>query len=173
MKTQLGLLVILSLIIGCLSANQEIFAENAERREYHGADSVFQAEGIAIFWAILKGEDDEHSLVYIHLIRMDDAAKSFQKYGVLAVDPFSKEEKWIFEGKNFDEKNLLKLNRASFRDMMERRFFFYKSDEHSTARKPDMIVYYLSIPDTSPEFLEEHQIEEYFEGARKRLETKE
>jgi hypothetical protein len=93
----------------------------------------------------------------------------FQKYSVLAVDPFSKEEKWVFEGKEFQKKNLLKLNRASFRDMMERRFFFYKTDKNYKDKKPDMVVYYLSIPDTAPEFLEERQLEEYFRDAITRL----
>ena len=130
MRKQLCLILMLGSIIGGVFGNHQILAADTENHEYHGADSVFQAEGIAIFWAILKGKDDEHSLVYINLIRVDAPNKSFQKYSLLAVDPFSQDEKWVFQGKKFDKQNLLKLNRASFRDMMERRFFFYKSTEH-------------------------------------------
>ena len=166
MKKRIFLILILLLLIGNILGNQIVWAEE---HEYHGADSVFQAEGIAIFWAILKGSDDESSLVYINIIVTDDNGGKFVKFSVLALDPFSKEEKWVFEGKKFEKKNLLTLNRASFRDMMERRFFFYTTDKNYQDKKPDMVVYYLSIPDTAPEFLEESDLEDYFKDAVTRL----
>lgn len=166
MKNVVFLIVTLMFLIGGVLGSQIVYAEE---KEYHGADSVFQAEGIAIFWAILKGSDDESSLVYINIIVTDDNSKKATKFSVLAVDPFSKEEKWVFEGQEFQKKNLLTLNRASFRDMMERRFFFYKTDENYKDKKPEMVVYYLSIPDTAPEFLEESKLEEYFKDAITRL----
>ncbi|GAK55241.1 hypothetical protein U27_02073 [Candidatus Vecturithrix granuli] len=172
MKKYLCLLLTLGFAMIGFVGNQALFAETAEKHEYHGADSVFQAEGLAIFWAILKGADDEHSLVYIKLISTAEAGKPFQHYRVLAVNPFSKEEEWVTKGETFEEQNLLKLNRASFRNKTERRFFFYKSEEIEEDQKPDMTVYYQGIPDTAPEFLEETQIEQYFEGALIRLKKK-
>ncbi|MCP4404821.1 MAG: hypothetical protein GY801_46915 [bacterium] len=169
MKNVVFSIVTLVFLIGGVCGNQVIYAEE---KEYHGADSVFQAEGIAIFWGILKGSDDESSLVHINIIVTDDKAEKFAKFSVLAVDPFSKEEKWVSEGREFQQKNLLTLNRASFRDMMERRFFFYASEENYKDKKPDMLVYYLSIPDTAPEFLEERELEEYFKDAITRLKKK-
>ncbi len=166
MKKAVFLIVTLIVLIGSVRGNQVVCAEE---KEYHGADSVFQAEGIAIFWAILKGADDESSLVYINIIVTDANSDKFAKLSVLAVDPFSKEEQWVFEGQEFQQKNLLKLNRASFRDMMERRFFFYTSEENYKDKNPDMVVYYLSIPDTAPEFLKESELEEYFKDALARL----
>ncbi len=145
---------------------------NRRKARISWRDSVFQAEGLAIFWAILKGEDDEHSLVYIKLISTAAAQKPFQHYHVLAVNPFSKEEEWVIKGEKFAEQNLLKLNRAAFRNKMERRFFFYTSEKIEEDQKPDMIVYYQGIPDTAPEFLEETQIEQYFENALARLKKK-
>lgn len=172
MKKCLCVLFTLGFVMSALIGNPALFAETAEKHEYHGADSVFQAEGLAIFWAILKGEDDEHSLVYIKLISTAAAEKPFQHYHVLAVNPFSKEEEWVIKGENFAEQNLLKLNRAAFRNKMERRFFFYTSETVTEDQKPDMIVYYQGIPDTAPEFLEETQIEQYFENALARLKKK-
>ena len=170
MKKRIFLILILLLLIENVLGNHTVWAKE---HEYHGADSVFQAEGIAIFWAILKGSDDESSLVYINIIVTDDnGVDTFATFSVLAVDPFSKEEKWVFEGKEFQKENLLKLNRASFRDMMERRFFFYTTAEDYQDEKPHMVVYYLSIPDTAPEFLEESQLEEYFNDAIARLTKK-
>jgi hypothetical protein len=100
---------------------------------------------------------------------VDESSEKFAKFSVLAVDPFSKEEKWVCEGKKFQKQNLLTLNRASFKDMMERRFFLYTTEENYKEKKPDMVVYYLSIPDTAPEFLKTEDIEAYFNDARARL----
>lgn len=172
MKKCLCVLFTLGFVMSALIGNQALFAETAEKREYHGADSVFQAEGLAIFWAILKGEDDEHSLVYIKLISTAEAEKPFQHYRVLAVNPFSKEEEWVVKGQAFEAQNLLKLNRAAFRNKTERRFFFYTSEKIEEGQKPDMTVFYQSIPDTAPEFLEETQIEQYFKEALARLKKK-
>jgi hypothetical protein len=166
MKKRIFLIVILLLLIENIGGHHAVWSEE---QQYHGADSVFQAEGTAIFWAILKGSDDESSLVYIRIIVIDDDVDPFAKFSVLAVDPFSKDEQWVIEGKEFHKENVLTFNRASFRDMMERRFFFYTTDENYQDTKPDMLVYYLSIPDTAPEFLEESEIEDYFKDAVTRL----
>ncbi len=69
----------------------------------------------------------------------------------------------------FEKNNLIKLNRASFRNMMERRFFFYMKDVLAPDSSPDMTVYYMSIPDTAPEFLDESSLLSYFKGAKDRL----
>ena len=143
--------------------------DNKKDHAYHGADAIFQAEGIAIFWAILKGDDDEHSLVFINIVSTGKTASPFRKFRLQAMDPFSKEKKWVFRDKDFEQNNLIKLNRASFRNMMERRFFFYMKDEPALDSRPDMTVYYMSIPDTAPEFLDESGLLSYFKGAMARL----
>jgi hypothetical protein len=53
--------------------------------------------------------------------------------------------------------------------MMERRFFFFKKDEPALDSSPDMTVYYMSIPDTAPEFLNESGLLSYFKEAMARL----
>jgi len=143
--------------------------ENKKDLAYHGADAIFQTEGLAIFWAILKGDDDEHSLVYINIVTTGKTASPFHKLSLQAIDPFSKEKKWVFTDKVLEQNNLIKLNRASFRNMMERRFFFYMKDVPAPDSSPDMTVYYMSIPDTAPEFLDESSLLSYFKGAKDRL----
>ena len=49
------------------------------------------------------------------------------------------------------------------------RFFLYTTEENYKDKKPDMVVYYLSIPDTAPEFLKKSKLEEYFKDAIARL----
>ena len=55
---------------------------------------------------------------------------------------------------------------------MERTFFFYQSEkiEDYQSEIPGMIVYFLSVPDTAPEFLTLEKLKAYFKDAEKRLE---
>ena len=74
--------------------------------------------------------------------------------------------------KELKKENIIKLNRESFKEMMGRTFFFYQSEKIEDYRNeiPDMIVYYLSVPDTAPEFLTLEKLEAYFKEAEKWLE---
>jgi len=135
--------------------------------EFHGADSAFEREGITILWAILKGPTEESSWVYIKIV---NSGKSFfQIFSVEAVDPFSKEKEWVVKGKKFEKENLVRGVRTSFRDKTARKISFYRSTEAFQKENPDMAIYYLGIPDTSPEVLSEKEMEDYFEKAQERL----
>lgn len=136
-------------------------------REYHGADSVFEREGITIVWAILKGATEESSWVYIKII--NSVKTPFRIFSVEAVDPFSKEKEWVVKDKKLENENLIRSNRASFREKTGRRILFYRSTEAFEKENPDMAVYYLGVPDTSPEVLSEKGMEDYFEKAQERL----
>jgi hypothetical protein len=135
--------------------------------EYHGADSVFEREGVTILWAILKGPTEESSWVYIKIINSEK--NPFQIFSVEAVDPFSKEKEWVVKGERLAEANVIKGVRSSFRDKTARRILFYRSMEAFEKENPNMAVYYLSVPDTSPEVLSEKEMEDYFEKAIERL----
>ena len=139
------------------------------KREYHGADSLFEKEGIAILWAILKGSTEESSWVYIRIIQTGEGPVPFQLFGVEAVDPFSNQKEWVVKGEAFKKENVVKSIRASFREKTARRVLFYEKAEDLSKENPAMIVYYLGVPDTSPEFMTEKEIENYFGKALNRL----
>jgi hypothetical protein len=137
------------------------------QKEFHGADSVFEKEGITILWAILKGPTEGSSRVYIKILNSGNSP--FQAFSVEAVDPFSKEKEWVVRGEVLKKENLVKSVRTSFTEKTGRRVFFYKNAEDLSKGNPATIVYYFGIPDTSPEFLTEREMENYFEKALRRL----
>ena len=139
------------------------------KREYHGADSIFEKEGIIILWGIFKGSTEETSWVYIKIIHKKEGSDSFQIFSVEAVDPFSNQKEWVVKGEAFKKENMVKSIRASFREKTARRVLFYEKAEDLLKENPAMIVYYLGVPDTSPEFMTEREIENYFEKAFSRL----
>ena len=135
--------------------------------DYHGADSVFKAKDVAVVWAILKGSDDEHSTVVICIESLSAGRPVYQTFSVSAVHPFSSDEKWLVRNETFGKKNLVRSSRASFRDMPGRRILLFKTNEEN--QKPDMVIYYMSIPDTAPEFLDPEQLNNYLDKTVKRL----
>lgn len=167
------------IFLACLFLTLSIFCnlsavanQQTESNKYHGADSFFKTNGISIFWAILKGPEESSSWVYIKVIDPEDDLKQFHTFSLIASHPFSDSEEWLIKGEKLKKENMIRLNRESFKEMMERTFFFYQSEEIEDYRNeiPDMIVYYLSVPDTAPEFLTLEKLEAYFIDAEKRLE---
>ena len=137
--------------------------------EYHGADSVFQAEGIVVIWAVLKGSDDASSQVYIKIIGSRDALDRFQTFSIMAIDPFSNARELVVNGQQFRRNNLITSSRAAFRDKPVRRIVFFKNIDSREKGKPDLVIYYMSIPDTAPEFLTEKRLNDYLRKAADRL----
>jgi hypothetical protein len=135
--------------------------------EYHGADSVFKGKDVAVLWAILKGSDDEHSTVVIRIESLAAGKPAYRAFSVSAVHPFSGMEKWLIRNETFSEKNLVRSSRASFRDLPGRRILLFKTAEKN--QKPDMIIYYMSIPDTAPEFLDPKQLDNYLDETVERF----
>jgi hypothetical protein len=133
--------------------------------EFHGADSVFERDGITILWAILKGPTEESSWVYIQIV--NSGRNPFQIFSVEAVSPFSKEKEWAVKGKKLEKENFFRSNRASFRDKTARRVLFYRRTEAFEKEKTDVAT--LDVHDTSPEVLSEKVMEDYFEKALQRL----
>ena len=86
-----------------------------------------------------------------------------------AIDPFSKEKEWVVKEEELKRENSVKSIRSSFRDKTARRILFYRSRQAFEKENPDLVVYYLGVPDTSPEVLSEKEMEDYFRKAQERL----
>jgi hypothetical protein len=173
MKRRIFIFLTCLFIILNIFCNLSVVAnQKTEPNKYHGADSFFKANGISIFWAILKGSEESDSWVHIKIINQEDDLKQFHTFSLIATDPFSDSEEWIIKGEKLKKENIIKLNRESFKEMMGRTFFFYQSEKIEDYRNeiPDMTVYYLSVPDTAPEFLTLEKLIAYFKDAEKRLE---
>jgi len=135
----------------------------------HGADSVFEKEGITILWAVLKGKTEESTWVAIKVIRSEEKPSPFQFFSVEAEDPFSKTKEWVVRGVKLEKENLVRSPRSSFTDKTSRRIIFYRNQEDFLKEKATMVVFYLGVPDTSPELLSEKEMEDYFSKALQRL----
>lgn len=159
------------LIIFLMTVGYSLAATEEKIVSYHGADSVFRKEGITIIWALLKGENITDSLVYIKLITTEEVRNKFKYYSLKASDPFSDKVQWLISGEELKEKNFLILKRDLFEVMTAREILFYKNFNklNQQENKAFLSIYYLSLPDTTPEFTDLGQLVKYLEDAEKRL----
>ena len=132
----------------------------SEDQIYHGGDSVFEIEDIAVLWGMLKGETIESSQVYLNIVPIDFENLKFFRYSVLASNVFTGEEKILVDFKTLEETNLIIQDYGDFNHMSKRRILFYTSD--SSKNNPAMEIYYAGFPDTTPVLLEESQIQGFF-----------
>jgi hypothetical protein len=137
------------------------------QEEHHGADSSFQLRDLVILWGILKGPDEDRSWVYIKIIRTGSEPGPWTSYRLEAVDPFSQEREWVTPRENLRRENAVKEIRSSFREKTGRRLYFYPGQ--GMEEKPAAIIFYQGVPDTTPEFLTEKEMEDYFGQALKRM----
>lgn len=138
---------------------------------YHGADSVFKAEGITVIWGVIRGSDESNTMVYMKIIATEEAREYFKSYSVKATDAFSDAIAWLVKGKKLQAVNMVEQKRELFKDLTERTILLYADVEieNYETEKESLSIYYLSLPDTTPEYKTMEELKNYFVEAEKRL----
>jgi hypothetical protein len=118
-------------------------------REAHGSHDAFAAPGVALAWGVLRGKDEDTTAIVVRIV-VDPAA--YPWLAVTAIDPFSKQgqavQRPVQAAGPFD----LRIPRAQFADYPRTELRLFDSAAHAQANAPQLVVYYLGVPDTTPEF---------------------
>lgn len=125
----------------------------------HGADSLFVSPSVKLAWAVKRGASEAETLVVIRII----ADASHRVIRVDGVDPFTKDRRVFVAARAFDRETDLAIPRAQFADHPSTEIFFFASAEDATASRAKLTVFYLGVPDTTPEFAERSQAEAYLD----------
>jgi hypothetical protein len=123
----------------------------------HGADSLFVSPSVKLAWAVKRGASETETLVVIRVI----ADRSHRVIRVDGVDPFTKDRKVFVAARALDRETDLAVPRAQFADHPSTEIYFFASAEDATANKPKLTVFYLGVPDTTPEFARAGEAEAY------------
>lgn len=115
----------------------------AGAEELHGADALFRGGGLTIAWAVARDRDDAKTAV---LLAITDPAKRYDGVDVVGLDPFSHKREIVMPHAPLDGSTEIRLPRKRFSDLPRTELRFYKSGAVTTT------VYYLGVPDTTPEF---------------------
>ena len=129
----------------------------------HGADSVFAEQDLGVVWGVLKNDAEERTMV---VLRVSNPTGRYAYLSVDGVDPFTQRRVAVVEGRPLGASVDLSMPRASFADLPRREIHLYASADDWRAGRPGLTVYYLGVPDTTPEFTTEAALESYLARPR-------
>ena len=118
-----------------------LLTSTAQAADVHGASDAFAGEGVAIAWGVLRGANEESTLV---VVRVAADAKRYSRVEVAGIDPFTRDTKIRLAASALGASLDVRLPRSGFADHPRTELRFSGAEL--------MTVYYLGIPDTTPEF---------------------
>jgi hypothetical protein len=132
------------------------------QEKVHGANSVFGAPSIMIAWAVQKGASEDNTLIIMRVVNRIGQYKKVQLDGV---DPFSNNRKVLVSARQVGASIDLSVARSSFADFPSCEIHLYRDDTTPGDQIPALTVYYLGVPDTTPEFATASDVQAYLAKA--------
>jgi len=129
----------------------------AECQEVHGENATFVGHGVALVWGVLRGAREDETQV---VLRVALAGGEYVAISVVGVDPFTQRRENFLVMQALGERVDIRTPRSTFADFPRREIHFYTAtDRH--ARRPSLTVYFMGLPDTTPEFATEVALVRY------------
>jgi hypothetical protein len=126
----------------------------------HGADSLFKAPTVKLAWAMVKGATEEATSVIVRVVNVTGAYRFVRADGI---DPFTKARTTLAEARPLANRTDLSIPRARFADFPSLEIFLDATIDGLAPGRAALTVYYLGVPDTTPEFLVENDASTYLE----------
>ena len=123
--------------------------------EVHGHSDAFSAHGIAIAWSVLRGPSEQAAKVVLR-IGVDGAR--YKMVAVDGVDPFTRQRQSITPRVKLNAVFEVRVPRSHYADFPRTELRFYADDKQA---EPGVVVYYVGVPDTTPEFSDESKLESF------------
>ena len=143
-------------LVGAGMAERAVAADPAQT--VHGSADVYAAPGIALAWGILRGANEAATTV---VVRVAADSQSFGTLEVVGIDPFTQKTERRLTPTALKDTVDVKVPRAQFADFPRTELRFFASASPSASDAPTLVVYYLGIPDTTPEFPSNAALEKY------------
>ena len=132
----------------------------AQETVVHGADSIFSGSGVKLAWAVRRGTTEAETSVVIRVMPTDAGYRFIRVDGV---DPFTKAHKVFVAMGPLGRATDLAIPRLAFADHPSTEMRFFTSAENAAADRPNLTVFYLGVPDTTPEFTGERDTTAYLD----------
>jgi hypothetical protein len=147
-------------LVASTASGRAVAADPAQA--VHGSADRFTAPGVALAWGILRGTSEATTTVVVRVVADRQA---FGALEVVGIDPFTqKSERRLaptaLSGRSLDYLDV-RMPRAQFADFPRTELRFFASASPSASDVPKLVVYYLGIPDTTPEFPSDAALEQY------------
>ena len=126
--------------------------------EVHGSSDVYAAPDIALGWGVVRGASDADTMIVIRIVAN---AKAYASVAVYGINPFSKAEQPLQPPVALDRSVDVQVPRTRFAELPRTELRFYATAESAQSGTPKLTVFYLGVPDTTPEFADRAKLDAY------------
>lgn len=126
--------------------------------EVHGMADAFGAPGVALAWAVLRDAGGGDATV---VIRVAVERERYAAVAVAGIDPFTGAARTVLEATPIAGSVDVAVPRGQFADFPRTELRLFASEASMRAGTPALVVYYLGVPDTTPEFAARPALERY------------
>ena len=127
-------------------------------REMHGMAEAFAGPGVALAWGVVRGADEATTAV---VMRIATRQASYPWLAVAGRDPFTQGKRQVIPATRSADVTDMRLPRAHFAEFPRTELRFYESASAAREDRPALVVYFLGVPDTTPEFATEDKLQAY------------
>jgi hypothetical protein len=118
-------------------------------REMHGSADANTVQGVALAWGVLRGTSEETTIVVVRIVA--DPAE-FGSVAAAGVDPFTRRETSLLSATPVTGMVHVRVPRGQFAEFPRTELRFYGPADAAPSALPKLVVFYLGVPDTTPEF---------------------
>ena len=146
-----------SLVVGIfvLAATASV-AQSA--REVHGSADVYSAPGVVLAWGVMRGANESRTTA---VIRIAADPRVYPWLAVAGIDPFTKSEQPLQLATEVVGDIDVQIPRSRFADLPRTEVRFFDTASAAQSGMPKLMVFYLGIPDTTPEFADRTKLDAY------------
>ena len=137
--------------LGCATS-----VAQAQPRADHGSSDVYAAPGIGIVWGIERGASDAEAVV---VIRIATDPATYPWLTVRGVNPFTNAETPLLQPTVVERSVDVRIPRAQFADHPRTEVRLYATQGAARSDTASVTVFYLGVPDTTPEFVDRAKLE--------------
>ena len=116
----------------------------------HGMADTFAAPGVSLAWGVLRDPAGGDAASVI--IRVVTDAQAYPVVAAVGVDPFTQAREPRLAATRVGGGIDVRVPRARFADYPRTEFLLFDSAAVPPAGEPKLVVFYLGVPDTTPEF---------------------
>jgi hypothetical protein len=147
----------MSALLACVLLMATVAPAQAQS-EAHGSSDVYTTPDVSLVWSVLRGGTEADTAV---IIRIGTNGKRYSSFAVFGINPFTKAEQPLQQPTMLQDGIDVRIPRARFAELPRTEFRFYAARTEAQAGTPNLIVFYLGVPDTTPEFGDPRKLETY------------
>jgi hypothetical protein len=139
-------------------------AGSVPERQVHGESSSFIGHGVAMVWGVLRGVTEEGTRV---VLRVVPTGSNYAAVSVDGLDPFTQRRQSLLGRQPLGKQRDLLTSRATFAEFPRREIHLFTAEQPT--QRPSLTVYFMGLPDTTPEFTSEAALRKYLDDTVAKL----